>query len=83
MVALAVLAALVPRVLAATVPVKRQAITTLSTTQVDFFTPYSNFAAAAYCTPAQTADWGCGSAWAIEGPVPLALTPNYPRLVRG
>ncbi|KZV71566.1 alpha/beta-hydrolase [Peniophora sp. CONT] len=61
MVALVALAAaLIPHVLAASTPVKRQAITALSTAQIDAFTPYSNFAAAAYCSGTQTSDWGCG-----------------------
>ncbi|VDC00963.1 unnamed protein product [Peniophora sp. CBMAI 1063] len=61
MVALVALAvALIPHALAISVPAKRQSITPLSTAQIDAFTPYSNFAAAAYCTAAQTADWDCG-----------------------
>ncbi|VDB96293.1 unnamed protein product [Peniophora sp. CBMAI 1063] len=57
----ALVVALIPHALAVSIPAKRQSITTLSSAQIDTFTPYSNFAAAAYCTAAQTADWGCGS----------------------
>ena len=38
----------------------RQAITALTTTQIDVFTPYTYFASAGYCTPAQTLAWDCG-----------------------
>ncbi|KAF8166662.1 lipase [Mycena galopus ATCC 62051] len=39
----------------------RQSITSLSTTQVDSYTPYSFYAAAGYCTPASTLAWNCGT----------------------
>jgi hypothetical protein len=39
----------------------RQSITSLSTTQVDSYTPYSFYAAAGYCTPASTLAWDCGT----------------------
>lgn len=38
----------------------RQSITTLSSTQVDDFTPYTFFASAAYCEPDTTINWSCG-----------------------
>ncbi|KAJ7272670.1 alpha/beta-hydrolase [Mycena haematopus] len=38
----------------------RQAITTLSSTQVSAFKPYSFYAAAGYCSPASTLAWDCG-----------------------
>jgi len=37
-----------------------QAHTTLSSTQVESFRPYSLYAAAAYCQPSQTLSWSCG-----------------------
>ena len=39
---------------------ERQAITALSSAQVESFTPYSFYAAAAYCPPSQTQSWSCG-----------------------
>lgn len=38
----------------------RQSITALTTSQIDYFTPYTYFASTAYCTPAQTLAWDCG-----------------------
>jgi len=46
------------------VEVKRQAITTLSSTQVDTFALYTHFASAAYCHPSITRTWNCGGAFA-------------------
>jgi hypothetical protein len=40
---------------------QRQAITTLSGAQIEGFRPYSLYAAAAYCNPAKTLTWSCGS----------------------
>lgn len=40
---------------------KRQAITTLGTAQIDAFTPYTHFASTAYCSPASTLAWNCGT----------------------
>ena len=40
--------------------VVRQSITELGAAEVAAFTPYSNFAAAAYCPPNKTATWSCG-----------------------
>ena len=39
---------------------QRQAITTLSQAQIEGFKPYSLYAAAAYCNPANTLTWSCG-----------------------
>jgi hypothetical protein len=39
---------------------QRQAITTLSLAQIEGFRPYSLYAAAAYCDPANTLTWSCG-----------------------
>ncbi|KAI5123194.1 hypothetical protein M0805_003961 [Coniferiporia weirii] len=39
---------------------KRQSITTLSSSQVSAFKPYSYFASAAYCAPNTTINWSCG-----------------------
>ncbi|KAL1718109.1 Alpha/Beta hydrolase protein [Schizophyllum commune] len=41
--------------------VVRQSITELGAAEVAAFTPYSNFAAAAYCPPNKTATWSCGA----------------------
>ena len=38
----------------------RQGITTLSTAQVNAFTPYTHFASTAYCHPSTTYTWTCG-----------------------
>ncbi|KAI5123183.1 hypothetical protein M0805_003950 [Coniferiporia weirii] len=50
---------------ARTVPVaslaKRQSISTLSTTQISAFEPFSFFASAAYCEPSTTINWSCGT----------------------
>ncbi|KAF9050948.1 Alpha/Beta hydrolase protein [Rhodocollybia butyracea] len=39
----------------------RQAITTLSTAQIDAFTPYAFFANTGYCSPSTTISWSCGA----------------------
>ncbi|KAH9958857.1 lipase [Russula dissimulans] len=39
--------------------IKRQSTTTLPQEQVDSFTPYTFYAAAAYCSPSQTLSWSC------------------------
>ena len=40
-----------------------QALTGLSSTQVESFRPYSLYAAAAYCQPSQTLSWSCGGTY--------------------
>ncbi|KAA1468863.1 lipase [Dentipellis sp. KUC8613] len=40
---------------------RRQAITTLSTAQVEAFKPFTFFASAAYCNPSTTLTWSCGA----------------------
>jgi len=40
--------------------VKRQAVTTLTASQINEFTPFTNFASTAYCEPDTTASWTCG-----------------------
>lgn len=45
---------------ASPVNIKRQAITTLSPTQVNEFAPFTHFASAAYCQPSTTINWSCG-----------------------
>ncbi|KAF8637491.1 hypothetical protein AX17_002795 [Amanita inopinata Kibby_2008] len=40
---------------------RRQTITPLTTSQIDFYTPYSHFASAAYCDPSTTITWRCGA----------------------
>lgn len=44
------------------IAVKRQleAITTLSSSQINAFAPFTNFAFAAYCNPSTTRTWTCG-----------------------
>jgi hypothetical protein len=41
--------------------VARQAITALSTTQINSYTPYTHYASTAYCSPASTLAWNCGA----------------------
>jgi len=48
---------------AAPVSVGKRAATTLTAAQIAAFTPYTRFAGAAYCTPATTKAWNCGSEW--------------------
>ncbi|KAF8797570.1 lipase class 3 family protein [Phlegmacium glaucopus] len=38
----------------------RQSITTLSSSQISSFKPFTFFAGAAYCNPSTTIDWSCG-----------------------
>ncbi|KLO06124.1 lipase [Schizopora paradoxa] len=40
---------------------ERQAIKTVSSSTVSLFKPYSHFASAAYCKPAATRNWTCGT----------------------
>ncbi|KAF9055682.1 lipase class 3 family protein [Panaeolus papilionaceus] len=40
---------------------KRQSITALSTSQISSFKPFTFFASAAYCQPANTIAWNCGA----------------------
>ncbi|KDQ61916.1 hypothetical protein JAAARDRAFT_66920 [Jaapia argillacea MUCL 33604] len=39
----------------------RQSITALSTSQITTYRPYTHYASAAYCKPATTLAWNCGS----------------------
>ncbi|KAL6307289.1 lipase [Sparassis latifolia] len=39
---------------------RRQAITALSESQINYFTPYTLYASAAYCPSAELAVWACG-----------------------
>jgi len=39
----------------------RQSITPLTSSQINAFNPYSYYATVAYCPPAQTLAWNCGS----------------------
>ncbi|KAI9510544.1 lipase [Russula earlei] len=39
----------------------RQAISTLSSTAIDAFAPYTYFASTAYCDPSTTINWSCGT----------------------
>jgi len=55
----------------------RQSITSLSTSQISTFTPYSFFASAGYCTPATTLAWDCGAnCQANPGFMPVASGGN-------
>ncbi|KAI0062860.1 alpha/beta-hydrolase [Artomyces pyxidatus] len=47
------------------VAVKRQSITTLSTTQIEAFKPFTFFASAAYCQPSTTLAWSCGGSLSL------------------
>ena len=40
--------------------IKRQAITSLSSAQIESFRPFTLYAAAAHCLPSQTLSWSCG-----------------------
>lgn len=40
---------------------KRQSVTTLTTAQVDSYTPYTWYASTAYCNPTNTLAWNCGA----------------------
>ncbi|KAJ7885997.1 lipase [Mycena leptocephala] len=60
--ALASLAAAAPSLRA------RQAITSLTSTQVSAFKPYSFYSAAGYCSPASTLAWNCGANCAGANP---------------
>jgi hypothetical protein len=54
--------------------VKRQAITTLSSTEIDAFAPFTHFASAAYCSSSSTINWSCGGvSTAILWSTPKAL----------
>ncbi|KAN0121614.1 Alpha/Beta hydrolase fold [Russula decolorans] len=46
---------------ATAVRVKRQDITTLDSTQIAGFAPFTHFASAAYCNPSLTRNWDCGA----------------------
>ena len=39
----------------------RQSITTLSSSQISAFKPYTFYASTAYCSPASTLAWNCGA----------------------
>jgi len=45
----------------------RRAATALSVNQVNAFTPYTQFARAAYCDPSATSNWSCGEACQANG----------------
>ncbi|KAF8799866.1 lipase class 3 family protein [Phlegmacium glaucopus] len=40
---------------------KRQSITTLSSSQISWFKPFTFFASTAYCDPSTTVHWSCGA----------------------
>lgn len=44
----------------ATEIIRRQGITTLSTTDIAAFKPFTFFASTAYCKPSTTMNWSCG-----------------------
>jgi len=56
----AVLLALASLASAAPTLNERQAITSLTSAQINTFTPYSFYSAAGYCSPASTLAWNCG-----------------------
>lgn len=45
-----------------TTVLKSRSVSVLSTSSVNAFTPFAQFARAAYCNPASTASWSCGQA---------------------
>jgi hypothetical protein len=55
--------AFVGLVYATPVTVKRQAITTLSPTQINEFAPFTHFASTGYCNQSTTKNWRCGAAF--------------------
>ena len=44
----------------ATLLIERQDFSNLTIAQIDVFTPYTWFAAAAFCQPSETLTWSCG-----------------------
>ncbi|KAI5123191.1 hypothetical protein M0805_003958 [Coniferiporia weirii] len=58
---LAVALSSVTSVLASPLISKRQSITTLSSSQISVFKPYSFFASTGYCSPNTTINWTCGA----------------------
>ncbi|KZT52380.1 alpha/beta-hydrolase [Calocera cornea HHB12733] len=48
------------------VPLPRQSISQLSPSVIDSYSPYTQFARAAYCPITETADWSCGEACAAN-----------------
>ena len=42
--------------------IKRQAITSLTSTQIASYTPFTHFASTAYCNASTTINWSCGGA---------------------
>ncbi|KAH9927058.1 lipase [Amylocystis lapponica] len=40
---------------------RTQEITAIGTSQIDAYTPYTNYASTGYCTPSETLAWDCGS----------------------
>jgi len=55
------LLALVPLAVASPLVQPRQSITTLTASQIAAYKPYTNFAAAGYCSPSSTLAWNCGA----------------------
>ena len=49
--------------------INRRTITTLSTAEIDAFSPFTHFASTAYCNPATTIDWSCGGASISDFPM--------------
>ena len=54
------LAVLLASTASAAVVTRRGPVSALSTAQIKTFTPYSFFAATAYCKPSTTINWSCG-----------------------
>ncbi|KAF8586046.1 lipase [Ramaria rubella] len=55
-----VLSGLLPFASGAVLP-RQGAVTTVSSAQINAFTPYTFFASAAYCNPTTTINWSCGA----------------------
>ncbi|KAF9231458.1 Alpha/Beta hydrolase protein [Melanogaster broomeanus] len=60
MCAFTILAAVLVAVVVEASALVNQPIAALSASQIDFYTPYTNYASTAYCTPAETIAWNCG-----------------------
>ncbi|KIJ55281.1 hypothetical protein M422DRAFT_23892 [Sphaerobolus stellatus SS14] len=68
--------ALVSAATAAVLP-RQGAVTAISSTQINSFTPYTHFASTAYCQPSTTINWSCGANCnANPGFIPVASGGN-------
>jgi hypothetical protein len=68
------LSALVAFAAPAPTALQERAVTTLSAAQLDAFTPYTQFASAAYCMSSIIQSWTCGGACTAIPGFEVALT---------